>query len=368
MPKSFPARLASLLVLLIALAQLPAHALASAPAASSGGGSADAQRQLLEMSLRIVEIDQELGRIQTNRLQLQQRIDDSSGQLQRQEAQLQERKRQAGESLASYYMGKQEKLLGALLHVRSLGDLLRTLDLIELVVSGDRVKIADYRERSERLRADLARLSRERSELAALERQLTERRSQMDGLRQQLEREIAASDDPEATRSRIGSVQQLWESEGREKLRSYFKALAKAMNRLPDWLKEHPEHLKLDAGGYTLTMPDETLNRFLQEQDPALASFRFAFEDGRVVASGSEGQLELEAIGRYELVEKPKNGIRFRIDGLRFNGLDLPQSTIDELEQSFNLGFYPSKFISFVRVDSVQIQEHELLLRFKFSL
>ncbi|QJC52520.1 hypothetical protein HGI30_13740 [Paenibacillus albicereus] len=375
MLKSFPARLALWLGLLTALLQLPAppaalrHALASPPASSPAeGGSVDAGRQLLEMSLRIAEIDKELDRAQESRLKLQQRIADSEEELELQEERLQERKQQAGRSLASYYMGKQEKLLGALLHVRSLGDLMRALDLIDLVLRGDRALIAEYGERSARLREDLDQLDQERAKLAALELQLTQRRGQLDGLRQQLELRIAESDDPEQARSRIESVQQLWETEGRDKLRSYFKALAKAMNQLPDWLKEHPEHLKLDAGGYALTLPDDTLNRFLQEQDPALASFRFVFENGQVAASGSEGQLKLEATGRYEVVEKPKNGIRFRIGGLRFNGLELPQSTIEELEQSFNLGFYPGKLISFVRIDSVQIEAHELRLRFKFSL
>lgn len=330
-------------------------------------GADDTDRELLEKSLSIVEINRELQRTQSRRAVVQQQMDSNRSQLKEEELRLQSRKKKAGDALADYYMGKQERLLGALLHAKSLAELLRALDYMDVMARSDRRAIDEYRSRAQQLRNGYAELEKRKSELNELERTLLARRQRQQTLQRQLEDGIDGSSNPDELRGQIGELQQLWEAEGRDKLRTYFRALAKAMNKLPDWLQDNPDYLKLDKSGYTLKLPDKALNQFIQEQDPSLNSFSFRFENGEVIASGSEGNLRLEASGRYEVVEEPKNGIRFRISELSFNGLKLPQETVDELEKSFNLGFYPGKFVSFLRIDSVAIEESSLVLRFKFS-
>ncbi|SDT37448.1 N-terminal domain of peptidoglycan hydrolase CwlO-containing protein [Paenibacillaceae bacterium GAS479] len=335
--------------------------------AAADPAASDPDQQLLEKSLSILEINQELTRVQTRKDDLQQQLSSSREQLAEQERLLEKRKKRAGVALSDYFMGKQERTLGALFHTRSLSDLLRALDLIDLMARSDRQAITDYRSRAQQLRSGYAVLKRDQEALLQLEQTLLARRLRQQTLQRQLEEGINGSSDPDQLRGQINELQQLWESEGRDKLRTYFRALSKAMNKLPDWLKDRPNYLKLDKSGYILTLPDEALNQFLQEQDPSLAGFSFRFEQDKIVAAGSEDGLSVEASGKYEIVEEPKNGIRFRISELSFNGLKLPQETIDELEQSFNLGFYPGKIISFLKIDSVDVQDRKLVLIFKIS-
>ncbi|CDN41638.1 MULTISPECIES: hypothetical protein [unclassified Paenibacillus] len=330
--------------------------------------SSDDDRQLMEKSLAVLELDRDLERIASRKDALQKRLDASTLQLKQQEEQLRERKQRAGEALSRYYTGRKDMLWNALFQIRNLGDLFRIVDMMDLLMDGDRKAIAEYRAESEELRSSQAELQRQKAELDAAEQNLLQQKARAEELDRQLQEGIGGSSDPEAAKRQIAQLGEIWQNSGRAEVQAYFRLMSKAMNKLPAWLENHPDYVKLESGGYTLRLPDDALNSFLAEQDDSLKGFQFRFGDGKVQAGGSDGSMSVEASGIYEVVDTPKNGIKFRMDELVFNGYKLPRETMDELLRTFDVGFYPGKFISFLKVTSVQVEEHELVIRFGFSL
>ncbi|ASS65974.1 MULTISPECIES: hypothetical protein [unclassified Paenibacillus] len=330
--------------------------------------SSDDDRQLMEKSLAVLELDRELERIAGRKDALQKQLDASALQLKQQEEQLRGRKQRAGEALSRYYTGRKDMIWNALFQVRNLGDLFRIVDMMDLLMDGDRKAIADYRVKSEELKSSQAELQRQQAALDAAEQSLLQQKARAEELDRQLQEGIGGSSDPEAVKRQIAQLGEIWQNSGRAEVQAYFRLMSKAMNKLPAWLESHPDYVKLESGGYTLRLPDDALNSFLAEQDDSLKGFQFRFGDGKVQAGGSDGAMSVEASGIYEVVDTPKNGIKFRMDELVFNGYKLPKETMDDLLRTFDVGFYPGKFISFLKVTSVQVEEHELVIRFGFSL
>jgi hypothetical protein len=70
----------------------------------------------------------------------------------------------------------------------------------------------------------------------------------------------------------------------------------------------------------------------------------FSFADGDIAAHGEESGTEVSIRGRYAIDNDPANRIRFHVDELQYNGLTLPDTTVKDLEERFDLGIYPEKF------------------------
>ena len=60
--------------------------------------------------------------------------------------------------------------------------------------------------------------------------------------------------------------------------------------------------------------------------------------------------------------------ILFHVDELIFNGLALPDTTRAQLEQQFDLGFYPSEIVSFLKAKSVEVKGNDLIIKLSISL
>ena len=235
-------------------------------------------------------------------------------------------------------------------------------------MNGDRKAIEDYRSGAEKLRLNHSNLEKRRTDLNGLQRQMLVKKARALELQRQIQDGVQGSSDPQALRSRIKELGDMWESADGMRCGGSFRSLSAAMNKLPAWLEKHPEYLKLDSSGYTLQLPDDALTAFLQEQAPELNGFTFQFKNGKMQAGGSTDGMTVETTGTYEVIDKPKNGIRFNMEELVFNGYRLPDETVQELVKTFDLGFYPGKFISWLKVASVSLEDHLLLIRFRFSL
>src|SRR5690606_10943309 len=109
----------------------------------------DETRQLLEKSLSMVEIDREIERIASLRLTTQTEIAASERRLVEQEMAIAVQREKAGEVLRAYYMGRKDFALAALLNANSLSELLRTWEMLDMVVRSDRRTLDRYADQYE---------------------------------------------------------------------------------------------------------------------------------------------------------------------------------------------------------------------------
>ena len=137
------------------------------------------------------------------------------------------------------------------------------------------------------------------------------------------------------------------------------------MDKMPTWVQNNKDML-IDGFNYTLTIPDAKLNAYLREQNALFDNFAFTFKQDKVIVSGKHDQLEVELSGHYSV--ETNGGILFHVDELIFNGLSLPDTTRQQLEKEFDLGFYPSQIVSFLKTKSVSMEDGKLIIRLAISL
>ncbi|AZK46868.1 coiled-coil domain-containing protein [Paenibacillus lentus] len=326
------------------------------------------EQEILEKSLSIVEIDREIARIEIRRQEAERSLLDLTEALVTTEAKMLVSQERAGARLKAYYMGEREDLLTALLSTNSWKDFFKVLDYYELIMERDRDILTAYKK-------DLAKLNKSKKQLSALTNNLTQmkenllkQRERVIELQRSVDSKLGASTDPEHLRVMIEELTTYWENVGLHEVRRYFSALASAMMDFQDFLKDHQDSLVSENGGYVLVIREEDLNAFLHSKNALLSNMAFIFEKEKIVATGSREGLNLRVEGHYTVEDEPQNALIFHVDRLVFNGLELPDTTRTELQNDFDLGFYPQKIVPFVKAYEAAIQKGTLTVKLKLSL
>ncbi|NIK75885.1 hypothetical protein FHS15_000985 [Paenibacillus castaneae] len=323
---------------------------------------------LLEKSLSVVEIDKEISRIQEQKKQLALTMSDAEQQLLQQEQQISEKQDEAGSILRAYYMGDRDFLFAALLSFDSLSELFQMIDYAEIILTHDKNTLNTYMEQYRKVKDGYNELAVRRSELTALEDQLQTQKLRVLALEKNLDEQLAGRSDAERIRILINELTSFWESAGMDEVKQYFRALSKAMQKLPSWVQDNKQLLDIKGFNYTITVPEGDLNSFLREQNDIFKHFSFQFADGKVTAQGKRDNMEIKITGHYTIENDPKNAILFHVDELYFNGFSLPDTTRKSLEKEFDLGFYPDLIVSFLKAKEVEMKDGELVIKLNLKL
>lgn len=340
---------------------LQPHRLSAAP-------MSDEELRIMQDSLSIIELDREIARIEVQQEEAESSAKKLQVQLDQKNVQIQSSREQAGKRLAAYYMGERESLLAALLSVNSLKDFFTVMDYYQLIMERDRDVLNIYKSEYAEIKATMQQLERLSSELVVMKDNLLKQRARVSELQDSVQGTLNANSDPEKLTALINELTAYWENVGLYEVRRYFKELASAMADFPDFLEDHKKSLTSDRSGYTLTVREEDLNDFLHSKSRLLQDMSFQFTDGLIIAKGRRDSLELQLEGSYSVENEPENCIKFHVERLLFNGLELPDTTRTELEQDFDLGFYPKKIVPFVEATEAVINEGTLKVKLKLGL
>ena len=358
-------RLAALLAAVIFIrAAAPGPALAVDESALSN----EEIRELLEKSLNIVELDKEIERIAARREDTAGRIRAMGEDIAGIESELETRRRRVDDVLRSWYMGERDVLLQAIISADSLSDFLAMFDYLSEMLSHDKFTLEAYRKQREEWVRERERLIQEEKRLAELEDTLRRQRERAMRLKAEVDEILASSGDIERLRLLIAEWLAWWENTGLPEVERHFRALAEAMENLPGWLAERKDLVKQSGFTYTVRLPEADLNEFLRNQNPLFHDFSFRFEDGVVAAYGRSGDVEVEIAGRYAIEEEPEHAVRFHAEKIVFNGFNLPEETIRDLERRFDLAFYPQLLLPLVRATGVEADDGTLTVELRLGL
>lgn len=324
-------------------------------------------RRLLEQSLSITEIDKEIDRIREQKTTLAAEMEKQAGELRRLEQQAKLKQEEASEVLRAYYMGERDALLSALLSVGSISELLELFDFVRMIIKRDKIILTEYKQQLASLQEGYLKLEEQQAGLDEVENKLSLQRERVLAMEEQLDEELNGRSDADRLRMMIEQLNSFWETAGLYEVEQYFNALSEAMRELPDWVQNNKEYLEMNGLNYTLRIPEDGLNEFLRAQNELFNDFEFRFKDGLISASGTRNDIEISVTGHYTVVEEPRNGLLFHVDELLFNGFALPDTTRRELERKFDLGFYPSLIVSFVKANSVEMEDGELVVKLGMS-
>ncbi|WP_379143461.1 coiled-coil domain-containing protein [Paenibacillus sp. sgz500992] len=367
-------RFAFLLILLLCT-MLPLTSAASLSMGSSAAAVSsppdfpdnEETRKLLEQTLSSAEIEREILRITAEQKVLEKKVSLLSKQAADKEAAITDQQKRAGAVIRSYYMGDRDSLLAALLSAKSISRMLALYDYYEIIIGQDRDILNQYEEQYKDMKSTITASLRSSKELEELKTALTEQKTRVAALNEEIEGGISASSDPESMSALLNEFTRYWENIGIHEVKTYFKALSSAMNHLPQFVQSKSGMLTRKGMTYTLALKEEDLNTFLVSQNELFKDFAFHFNKGQVTASGTSGGLTLTLTGHYTIENEPVNGLMFHVDNVVFNGLELPDSTRQSLEEEFDLGFYPEKIVSLLHATEVESKEGVLYVKLSIS-
>ncbi|MBY0022558.1 phage regulator Rha-like protein [Paenibacillus jamilae] len=361
MNKRIKIAICTLLVLIMMLTSIYVRPILAAPPPE--------ENQILQDSLSIVEIDHEIERISQEQQALLQRQQELRSSLADQQEQMNLQRKRAGSVLRSYYMGERDKLLSVVLGAKSIKQLLSLYDYYLLLISHDQDVLQEYESNYQFMRKTEQQVAQATTELGTVKTNLLAQRKRILQLQSRVDDGINASDNPDTLRKLIGEMTAYWENVGVYEVNKHFKALAQAMQDLPQFIQQQQGAMITNGKIITISIREEEFNRFLKSENELFNHFNFSFVQDQIVVEGQQGTMKLRVEGHYTVENEPKNAILFHVDRLVFNGLELPDTTRNKLEEDFDLGFYPQQLISYVKATEVHalkgILEVKLELSFK---
>ncbi|GIP20498.1 hypothetical protein [Paenibacillus sp. J22TS3] len=325
-------------------------------------------QKILEKSLSIVEIDREISKTEEQQRQAELDLQVLDKELQSKQLQITETQSQTDERIRAYYMGEREDLFAALLSAESISHFISILDYMDMIFERDHDILTDYQNAYRSLAQTRTQKDQALAELAELKANLLTQRERVQKLQASVDGSLKGRSDAERLRALIAEMNAYWNNVGLFEVRRHFKALASAMTDLPDFLKENGNQITASGTNYTITIKQEDLNTFLRTKDELFNQFAFSFEDGKIIAEGKRDSLQLRVEGHYTIENEPQNSIQFHVDKLVFNGLVLPDTTCRELEEDFDLGFYPKLIIPLVEATEVSLKPGVMTIKLKLAL
>lgn len=323
-------------------------------------------RKLLEQTLSSAELEREITRITAEQQTLERKAAELEKQAAAKQSNIADQQERAGAVVRAYYMGERDGLLSAFLSAKSISRVIALFDYYEIIMGQDKRTLTQYETQYKDLKSTLTAARRSSQELAELKTALEEQQKRVLALDKEIAGGIQASTDPESMERLLEEFSKYWENIGLHEVRKYFKALASAMKHLPEFVQSRDGVLERKGMTYNLALSEKDLNEFLVTQNPLFQDFRFVFKDNSISATGKSGGLSLSLTGRYTIQQEPVNGLMFHVDHVVFNGLELPDTTRQALEEEFDLGFYPSKIVSFLQ--ATEVASSDGILHVKLSL
>ncbi len=361
-------------IVLLAETMQPLHASAANTTTASQQGAPSIEnldeqtRQLLENSLSAQELDHEIARVEAREQAARKQYSQLQQELVIQQKQLDSARTQSDRVLVAYYTGERDQLWLALLNTGSLSGMITFYEYYRMIIDHDQDIMTSYQKQYNGMLNKQQELSRTSTELQQIGANLKQQKQRVAQLRQQIDSGVASSSNPAIVRQLMQEMNNYWENIGLYEVRGYFNSLAQSMNQFPSFLKSEPDAVEIRGRSYTITIAQQQLNQFLHEQGRLPESFQFHFTDQGIVVGGQEGNLNLVIDGRYVVEDQPQNAIRFQVDKLIFNGLQLPDTTAQELEDQFDLGFYPGQIISYLKAKSVTMSNEQMQIELELSL
>ncbi|GGN96611.1 hypothetical protein GCM10010969_13780 [Saccharibacillus kuerlensis] len=326
------------------------------------------QRRLLQDTLSLNELQRDADRIAEEQEVLSRQRERLNQEIRRLETKIADNRKRTDSIVRAQYMQNQRFMLLSLIEARSFSDITRLYNYYHLAIRHDEELLLGFRQDTEALENRRNELAANSARLETVRTGIEQQQLRLRALQQDIDQGLLASSDPERLNRLADELNVYWNNVGLYEVDGYFASLASASTELPNFLQSSG---KMQVSGlgtrYTIELTDAELNTFLRSQSTAFENFSFTFEDGLVVAEGSQDRLSLRIEGRYTLETEPHNAILFHVDRLVFNGLELPETTRRELEQKYDLGFYPQQ-VAPVVVNGVEMAEGRLKISMQLAL
>lgn len=327
-------------------------------------------KKLLQKGLTLAELDQEIARLSVQETKLGGDIMKTEEQITANQAEVAKTREHAAKVLRAYYMGERDNLWMLLFTARSLSEALAIFEYMNMIIENDHHSLNAYSDSYKVLVDAKQKLETERLELQEVKTAFINQREKAAAVQREIDETIRASADAEALKAELDRFTNEWKEKGLPLFRKYLSSISEAMQGLPDLLTgKNADKYITDIDLFKKTMAfsisDTDLTGFFRSKNPIFENITFRFEGGSFHAAGKENEIEVSITGHYTVEAEPVNRLMFRVDELTYNGFVLPETSNRALEQEFDLGFTPSKYVKGIEVTEVTMKGGKLGLKLK---
>lgn len=319
---------------------------------------------ILQQHFTQLELERNLGLLRQEENNLLRQIDDLDQQLTQKEGIILEERKRAGDTIRAYYTGERESLLSLLFETKDFNDLLLLIDFLQLLFEHDMAKLEQFQQE----RTQVAKLQVTKHEQLGKVKELRihfeKQLAEIKRIQEEKEKNLKTLKDPTSVQSLMDHLILDWRNRGLPAFRNYFSSLAATMSEVNQLATLDHFETNLFKRSITLTIGQDEFNQFLASKNEIFKGSSFQFENEQLIVEGSIDQMNIKIIGQYELVSPTE--LKFHMNQLVFDGFDLPQTTIDELEQEYNLGFYPALINPKIEVEGLSLKDQKLELKVKY--
>jgi hypothetical protein len=309
----------------------------------------------LERTLQVIKAEESDTNSEIARLEID---------LQRQKLKMNALRRQAGQVAHSYYTGERPNLLTLLFEAENFNQLLLMLDFYQFMYERDMNRLEAYQAEQEKLNAMRIQQQERLTALADLRKTYEQRLAEMLAVQAEKEKNVQKLDDPTSVQALMDHLLVDWQERGLPAFQKFFATLSEVMVQVPELATTE----RIRSNGlfsHTFTVTQDEFNQFLVSKNELFKQSRFTFEDNQLIVEGSYDQMQLKITGNYELVSPTH--LQFHITSLYFDGFELPQATVEEMEKMYDLGLYPGLISPNVYVENLTLDDEKLQLHLKLQ-
>lgn len=320
---------------------------------------------ILQQHFTQKELERTLTLIKQEESRLNGEIAQLDLDLQRKKLVMEAMRRHAGDVARAYYTGERANLLTLLFDTENFNDFLLLFDFLQILYERDLAKLESFQKE----RAAMASMQAERQNrltlLQNLRRQYEKQLADMLAIQAEKEKNVQMLSDPTSVQALMDHLVADWRERGLPAFQTFFNELSGVMFQISELAT--PERIQSDGlFTHTLTIRQDEFNRFLVSKDELFKNAHFSFDNNQLIVEGTYDQVHMRLVGTYELIS-PK-ALKFHINELYYDGFALPASTIEEMEKTYDLGFYPELISSNIQVQGITMANQELKLQLKINL
>ena len=331
-------------------------------AASAKTESKPTKEQLFEQQMFIYETNRYIKRTDKEIKKLNEDIPYLQKDIKEQKAEVENIMEEAKKTLVRFYGGGQTQWVEMYLDTKRIEDGM-TLQYISASYTEKQLNILNE------LNEVLVQLTKRENEIqkkkSALKEKMVDlkkRKKDLNDKENYYKETLQLEEDVVAAKKEVKRLMKSWRDDGLPSFKQVFRILSDSINSLPNMVTKKNVHSK-SLFRHEVVITDKELNEFLEKQDKLFRKIRFSFDNQKLTLKGEYNGLQFIAVGHY--ITGKSNEMKFTIDKLEFQGIKLPQVTIDEMEEKYDLGFYPSDIIKGAKITDVDIDNGKLRVEVK---
>lgn len=330
---------------------------------SAADSTLEETKQLLQKSLTLLELDQEIARLTARESKIGEEMITTETLITENQAKVGETRQHAGKVLRAYYMGERDNLWMLIFSARSISEALTIFEYMNMIIQNDHHALDTYADSYKGLLDAKSKLEAEKVELATVKSAFMAQREKVIAVQKEIDEQLKASENAEALKVEMQKFTEEWKEKGLPLFRSYLGSMSEA---LPKLLNEDNagNYMKFTIKEIYFEISDAELTNFFRSQNELFNNMSFKFENDKFMASAIDNGTQVEIEGMFT-VENDPNRLMFRVDRLAYNGLVLPDTSNRALEEEFPLGFQPSKYYDGLTVHGITLKDGLLRLEIK---